>query len=105
MMNPKGLVLVLLRTTTPVTSRGYFLDVTKTQSIPYELWKRRKPKLKYFIVWECLAKVEVPLPKKVKIGHKMVDCVIIGYVMNNKAYRFLLLKSDNLEIRVNTIIE
>ena len=41
--------------------------IEKIQSIPYELWKGRKPNLKYFKVRECLAKVEVPLPKRVKI--------------------------------------
>ncbi len=43
----------------------------KTQSIPYELWKGRKPNLKYFKVWGCLAKVQVPIPKRVKIGPKI----------------------------------
>ena len=77
----------------------------KTQSIPYELWKGRKPNLKYFKVWGCLAKVEVPLPKRVKIGPKTIDCVFIGYAVNSKACRFLVHKSDNPEIHVNTIIE
>ena len=40
---------------------------SKTQSIPYEKWKGRKPNLKYFKVWGCLAKVQVPIPKRVKI--------------------------------------
>ena len=77
----------------------------KTQSIPYELWKGRKSNLKYFIVWGCLAKVEVPLPKRVKIGPKTIDYVFIGYAVNSKACRFLVHKSDNPEIQVNTIIE
>ena len=42
----------------------------KTQSIPYELWKGRKPNLKYFKMWGCLAKVEVPLPKRLKLDPK-----------------------------------
>ena len=55
----------------------------KTQSIPYELWKGRKPNLKYFKVWGCLANVEVSLPKRVKIGPKTIDCVFIGYAVNS----------------------
>ena len=47
----------------------------KTKSIPYELWKGRPPSYKYLKVWGCLAKVEVPVPKKTKIGPKTVDCV------------------------------
>ena len=77
----------------------------KTQSIPHELWKGRKTNLKYFKVWGCLAKVEVSLLKRVKIGPKIIDCVFIGYAANSKACRFLVHKSDNLEIHVNTIIE
>ena len=56
-------------------------------------------------MWGYLAKVEVPLPKRVKIGPKTIDCVFIGYAANSKACRFLVHKSDNPEIHVNTIIE
>ena len=53
----------------------------------------------------CLAKVEVPLPKRVKIGFEIVDCVFIGYVVNSKVCQFLIHKSDIPELHVNTIIE
>jgi hypothetical protein len=56
-------------------------------------------------VWGCLAKVAVPIPKKVKIGPKTVDCVFIGYAHNSSAYRFLIHKSDIPDMHVNTIIE
>jgi len=48
----------------------------RTQSIPYEKWKGRKSNLKYFKVWGCLAKVQVPIPKRIKIGPMIVDCKI-----------------------------
>ena len=38
---------------------------SKTNVIPYEKWKGRKPNLKYLKVWGCLAKVQVPIPKRV----------------------------------------
>jgi len=47
----------------------------KTSLSPYELWKEYKPNLKYLRVWECLAKVMLPNPKKRKIGSKIVDCL------------------------------
>ena len=34
---------------------------------PYELWKKREPLLKYFKVWGCLAKVNIPPNKKRKL--------------------------------------
>ena len=58
---------------------------SKTNVIPYEKWKGRKPNLKYFKVRGCLAKVQVPIPKRVKIGPKTVDCVFIRYATNSKA--------------------
>ena len=60
----------------------------KTNSTSYELWKGRPPSYKYLKVWGCLAKVEVPVPKKTKIGLKTVDCVFISYAQNSSAYRF-----------------
>ena len=56
-------------------------------------------------MWGCLAKVEVPIPKKVKIGPKTVHCVFIGYAHNRIAYRFLIHKSEIIDMHVNTIIE
>ena len=56
-------------------------------------------------MWGCLAKVEVPLPKRVKIGPKTIDCAFIGYVVNSKACQFLSHKSYNPEFHVNTIIK
>ena len=65
----------------------------KTQQTPYE-WKGRMPNLNILKVWGCLAKVEVPKPKKVKVRPKTVDCVFIGYAQNSNAYRFLVHKSE-----------
>ena len=56
-------------------------------------------------MWECSAKVAVPPPKKVKIGHKTIDCIFIGYAHNSTAYRFLVHESNILDIHKNTIIE
>ena len=56
-------------------------------------------------MWECLAKVEVPVPKKTKIRPKTVDCVFIDYAHNSSVYRFLTYKLEIPNIHVNTIIE
>ena len=77
----------------------------KTLKTPYELWKGHKPCYKYLKVWGCLAKVEVPKPKKVKIGPKTIDCIFIGYANNSSAYRFLVYKSEIPDVHDNTIIE
>ena len=53
----------------------------------------------------CLSKIQVPIPKRVKIGPKTVDCVFIGYATKSKACRFLVHKSEHLDIHDNTIME
>ncbi|CAL2253197.1 unnamed protein product [Prunus armeniaca] len=77
----------------------------KSKQSPYEIWKGRIPTYKTLKVWGCLAKVQVPLPKRVKLGPKTIDCVFIGFANTSAAYRFLVIKSDISDIHVNTIIE
>ncbi|KAL2250171.1 UNVERIFIED_CONTAM: Retrovirus-related Pol polyprotein from transposon TNT 1-94 [Sesamum indicum] len=74
-------------------------------STPFELWKSRKPSLKYFRVWGCLAKVLIPEHKRKKLGPKTVDAVFLGYVETSYALRFLVIKSEIPGIKVNTIVE
>lgn len=77
----------------------------KLDKTPYELWKGRAPSYKFLKVWGCLAKVSIPPPNRTRIGPKTVDCVFIGYAQDSSAYRFLIHKSDNSKMHVNTIIE
>jgi hypothetical protein len=80
--------------------------VTKNRDVtPYEGWKGRKPNVNFLRSWGCLAKVNIPTPKKRKLGPKTVDCVFLGYAQNSTAYRFLVVRSDTPEICVNTIME
>ena len=51
----------------------------KAEKTQYELWKGINPSYKYLRVWGCLAKVAVPLPKKVKIRPKTINCIFMGY--------------------------
>lgn len=77
----------------------------KSDKTPYELWKGHPPSYRHLKVWGCLAKVEVPKPKQIKIGPKIVDCIFIGYANNSSAYRFLVHKSMIPDIHEGTIIE
>jgi hypothetical protein len=51
-----------------------------------------------------LAKVNVPITKKRKLGPKTVDCVF-GYAHNSIAYRFLIVKSEVYDMHADTIFE
>ena len=77
----------------------------KTSKSPYELWKGKLASYKKLKVWGCLAKVQVPLPKRTKLEPKTIDCVFIGYASNSSTYRFLVIKSEVHDINNNIIME
>ncbi|GJZ93963.1 retrovirus-related pol polyprotein from transposon TNT 1-94 [Tanacetum coccineum] len=77
----------------------------KSDKSPYQLWKGKQPSYKRMKVWGCLKKVQIPLPKRTKLGPKTIDCVYLGPSKNSAAYRFLVYKSNVEDISNNTIIE
>ncbi|KAK1678392.1 hypothetical protein QYE76_039240 [Lolium multiflorum] len=79
---------------------------TKNKEItPYEEWEKKRPTLSYLRTWGCLAKVNLPITKKRKLGPKTVDCVFLGYAAHSIAYRFLVVKSGVDDMNVGTIFE
>ena len=72
---------------------------------PYEIWMGRKSSLSYLRTWRCLAKVNIPINKKRKLGPKTVDSVFIGYAQRSIAYRFLVVKSEVPDMHVDSIME
>ena len=56
------------------------------EQTPYEIWMGRKPSLSYLRTWGCLAKVNVPINKKCKLGPKTVDCSFLVYSQRSIAY-------------------
>ena len=75
------------------------------ETIPYELWEKRKLTLLYLRTWGYLAKVNLPIPKKRKLGPKTVDCVFLGYAHHSVGYKFLVVKSEIPDMKVGTIME
>jgi transposase InsO family protein len=61
------------------------------EKTPYKEWIERKPSLSYLCAWGCLAKINVPINKKCKLGPKTVDCIFLGYAHHSIAYRFLVI--------------
>ncbi|KAK1664874.1 hypothetical protein QYE76_053033 [Lolium multiflorum] len=79
---------------------------TKNKTLtPFEEWERKRLKLSYLRTWGCMAKVNVPIPKKRKLGPKTVDCVLLGYAFHSIGYRFLIVKSEVPDMHVGTIME
>jgi hypothetical protein len=52
-----------------------------------------------------LAKVNIPISKKRKLGPKTVDCVLLGYAFHSIGYRFLIIKSEVSDMHVGTIMQ
>ena len=81
------------------------VPVKDNETTPYEQWEKKRSTLSYLRTWGCLAKVNVPIPKKCKLGPKTVDCVNLGYAKNSIGYRFLVVKSEVPDQKVGTIME
>jgi hypothetical protein len=75
------------------------------EKTPYEEWIGRKSSLSYLRIWGCLAKVNMPINKKRKLGPKIVDCVFLGYAHHNTFYRFLVIKSEIHDVHIDTFLE
>ena len=79
---------------------------TKNKDItPFEEWEKKRLNLSYLRTWGCLAKVNVSINKKRKLGPKTVDCVFLGYAIRNVEYRFLIINSGVPDMLVGTIME
>jgi hypothetical protein len=79
---------------------------TKNKEItPFEELEKRRLNLSYLRTWGCLAKLNVPINKKRKLGPKTVDRVFLGYSFHNTGYRLLIINSDVPDMYVDTIME
>lgn len=47
----------------------------------------------------------MPINKKHKLRSKTVNCIFLGYVHHSIAYMFLVVKSDVLDVHINSLIE
>jgi hypothetical protein len=74
------------------------VSMKSKEKTPYEEWIRRKPSLSYLRTCDSLAKVNVPKNKKRKLAPNTMDCVFFGYAHHSSAYRFLVIKSEILDV-------
>jgi hypothetical protein len=79
---------------------------TKNKEItPFKEWEKKRLNLSYMRTWGCLAKVNVPINKKCKLGPKIVDYVFLGYAIHSVGYRFLIINSEVPDMHVGAIME
>jgi len=56
------------------------------EKTPFEEWENKRLTLSYLCTWGCLAKVNIPIAKKHKLGPKTVDCIFLGYAFHSVGY-------------------
>jgi hypothetical protein len=79
---------------------------TKNKEITlFEEWEKKRLNLSYLRTWGCLAKVNVPINKKRKLRHKIVDCVFLSYAIHSVGYRLLIVNSRVPDMLVGTTME
>ena len=71
---------------------------------PFEEWEKKRLNLSYLRTLGCLAKVNVSMNKKRKLGPKTVDCVFLGYAIRSVGYRFLIINSRVPDMHDGTIM-
>jgi hypothetical protein len=81
------------------------VPIKSKEKTPYEEWIGRKCSLCYLRTWGCLAKINVPINKKCKLGPKTVYCVFLGYGHHSTAYKFLVIKSEIPDVHIDTFLE
>ena len=69
------------------------------ETIPYELWFGKKPKLSFLKVWACYAYVKKLQPEKLE--PKSEKCVFIGYPKETIGYTFYLRSEGKIFVAKN----
>ena len=86
-----------------MVNRVYFRPSTK--KTPYELWKRRKPNVKYFQIFGSTCFI---LQDRENVG-KFDSCcderIFLGYFSTNKAYRVYNKRTKKVMETVNVVID
>ena len=65
------------------------LDQVLDGLTPFESWNGRKPNLKNFRVFGCLAWAKIPPQKHKALEPQRKPCIFVGYANSNKAYKLM----------------
>lgn len=85
-----------------VATAVYTLNKSPTKAnpnkTPYEAWHNRKPEIRHFRVFGCLAYSLIPSQHREKFDEKGEKYIFIGYSDESKAYRLINPKTNELII-------
>ncbi|XP_050888771.1 uncharacterized protein LOC127093921 [Lathyrus oleraceus] len=78
---------------------------TGTSATLYELWKGRKPTVKYFYVFGSKCYVLAYHEQRRKMDSKSDEGIFLGYSTNNKAYRVFNSKTKVMMESINIVVD
>lgn len=88
-----------MNTACHIINRVYLRSKTKTT--PYEIWKGKKPNLKYFHIFGTTCYVLKDRDQKKKLDDKAEEGIFLGYSTNSRAYRVFLKESQTIIESIN----
>jgi len=78
---------------------------TRTSTTLYELWKGRKPTVKYFHVFGSKCYILSDRDYKRKMDPKSDEGIFLGYSTNNRAYKVFNSKTETVMESINVVID
>ncbi|XP_030969593.1 uncharacterized protein LOC115989854 [Quercus lobata] len=81
------------------------LYVEGTKKTPYELWKERKPNVKYFIIFASTCFVLKDRENVGKFNSRSDEGIFLGYSSTSKAYRVYNKRTMKVMETVNVVID
>ncbi|MCI31251.1 gag-pol polyprotein, partial [Trifolium medium] len=76
-----------------------------TSSTLYELWKGRKPTVKYFHVFESKCYILADIEQRRKMDPKSDEVIFLGYSTNSRAYRVFNSRTKVMMESINVVID
>ena len=92
-----------VNTTCHTVNRVYFRPSTK--KTPYELWKGRKPNMKYFIIFRSTCFILKDRENVGKFYSRSDEGIFLGYFSTSKAYRVYNKRTMKVMETVNVVID
>src|SRR4051812_25056485 len=74
-----------------ILTATYLKNRSPTKAVPdmtpFQAWTGKKPKLEHLRSFGCKAYAHVPIQRRNKLDSKTVECILVGYSSESKAYR------------------
>lgn len=76
-----------------------------TDMTPYEIWKGKKPNVKYFHIFGVVCYVLRDRTHNKKLDDKSEEAIFLGYAANSRAFRVFLKSSQKVMESINVVFD